>query len=437
MKRPMFAALVGLTVSLPGRVLGQATPAVCAARDITVGVFNERAGDELDALVGALRLRDALGPQNGSDQLRYDLFYSFEGARPGSTHLDALRAAFAARAKAIDPAGELAERYELLWDALSPGPDGWWDALVEARPEAADARAGLHTDIAGLIAAATSVLAEEPLTDEAWAVQRARLETLRVEAQRFLLVGHGSGNAVMSEAYDYLFYNATPQSFAAYHVAPGAQELRGDQRSASTDEVLLVLRAAGGTPALPPANVAVRESAADPYGHALTSYLEPGSGSEETLLADLRGRLAWLRRSTSTGRAGLFTVAVTWDGDGDLDLHVYEPDGSHVYWDAPGGVSGRLDIENSRSYGPEHYYAACSTDTLQTGTYAVHINHYDGAVGRTVTLQVASSDGGLLTSRSFPAGEPQKEAGDAAPRRVLGVTVAQDASSGAYTVAVE
>lgn len=58
---------------------------------------------------------------------------------------------------------------------------------------------------------------------------------------------------------------------------------------------------------------------------------------------------------------GPITIELVWDAQPDLDLHVYEPNNSHVFYGDKVGVSGSLDVDDRNGFGPEHFYTNCST----------------------------------------------------------------------------
>ena len=101
---------------------------------------------------------------------------------------------------------------------------------------------------------------------------------------------------------------------------------------------------------------------------------------------------------------GLFNVTLTWDGLGDIDLHVIEPSGTHVSFKKPQGASGVLDLDNRIGYGPEHYYASCDISELQVGRYLVAVNNFMADASQDALIQVSSTQGDIV-SRSVSVGE--------------------------------
>lgn len=50
------------------------------------------------------------------------------------------------------------------------------------------------------------------------------------------------------------------------------------------------------------------------------------------------------------------TVTLTWEEEhSDVDLHIFEPNGFHVYWDDLVGETGSLDRDDRDGWGPEHF----------------------------------------------------------------------------------
>ncbi len=89
----------------------------------------------------------------------------------------------------------------------------------------------------------------------------------------------------------------------------------------------------------------------------------------------------------STAARGALTVTLSWGQDNsDVDLHVLEPYGRHIYYSnkMPDADGPYLDFDNTYGYGPEHYYATDemvmyddygeqqSTDLYGTYQIAVH-----------------------------------------------------------------
>jgi len=91
----------------------------------------------------------------------------------------------------------------------------------------------------------------------------------------------------------------------------------------------------------------------------------------------------------STAAMGALTVTMSWgEGSSDVDLHVLEPYGRHIYYSNKGyDANGPyLDFDNTYGYGPEHYYATDEMVMYDTsgvqqstdiyGTYQIAVHYY-------------------------------------------------------------
>ena len=90
-------------------------------------------------------------------------------------------------------------------------------------------------------------------------------------------------------------------------------------------------------------------------------------------------------------KAADVTFRLDWnptDADCDIDLHIYDPDGHHIFF---GNMccecGGELDRDDIHGPGPEHIYYA----QAKPGKYRVYVNHFysnsQGTVGFTVTTE--------------------------------------------------
>ena len=88
----------------------------------------------------------------------------------------------------------------------------------------------------------------------------------------------------------------------------------------------------------------------------------------------------------ATIRTGDPQVTLIWDTDVDLDLHVQEPGGSHIYWEQRRGrQGGSMDTDKIKGPGPENVlWSANPPARPPQGTYKWYVHYYGPADGRPV-----------------------------------------------------
>jgi hypothetical protein len=105
----------------------------------------------------------------------------------------------------------------------------------------------------------------------------------------------------------------------------------------------------------------------------------------------LSDELRYVDRYASNRRSvlgqGFFQVTLTWNIAGDIDLHLLEPAGTHVYWRSRQGQVGELDRDDISGTGPENYFV-CSPGRLNPGTYEVKLNNFSGTMGTQATVRI-------------------------------------------------
>ena len=75
---------------------------------------------------------------------------------------------------------------------------------------------------------------------------------------------------------------------------------------------------------------------------------------------------------------------LTWNGQGDVDLHLYMPGEEHCYYDNRQTPSGAvLDVDNTSGYGPEHI----TMESGIAGDYRLAVLYFDGS-GNALTWRV-------------------------------------------------
>jgi hypothetical protein len=93
----------------------------------------------------------------------------------------------------------------------------------------------------------------------------------------------------------------------------------------------------------------------------------------------------------STLGSGAFRSTLTWNTTADIDLHVIEPSGAHVYFSSRTGPTASLDVDDIDGFGPENIFVP--TGRAASGVYQVYIDHYSGASPTTSTITITVNAG--------------------------------------------
>jgi hypothetical protein len=304
-----------------------------------------------------------------AEPVRYETFYSTAGTASGTTESRFQGLAGEYR-KLLD--GALTQHWEYFWDMAGGNVQNW--SVLAAK--SADARflaitAAYPATVASLAAKAkTDLDADLKVNTTLAARQLARAQALYTERQKLLMVGYSQGMLFADKAFAKL--------------------------GSPTDST-----------------VVKQEITAVPA---------------TTLQSSLTTNMAALNIPTPTSNQGFFTATLSWavpavavgkdaagnDIQNDFDLQVIEPSGDYVHFTDTGdvgkggggstliGSSGFLDAD-SRTVGPEHYYASCDETKLRTGNYWVAVTKVRAPVPvqTFVTLQIAFAKSGEVYTRTW------------------------------------
>lgn len=244
-----------------------------------------------------------------------------------------------------------------------------------------------------------------------------------LEGRKVVLVAHSQGNFYANRAWFEL--SSTEQvSVGIVSVAnPDTRVADGRPYTTLTNDIIIR-----------PIPFALRANTSnggftlrDVTGHRFTdSYLAAGSNSRTQILNHLQDALETLESPDAGAGDGIITVTLTWGSQPDVDLHVFEPDGTHVFYASRGGNAGFLDVDDVTGFGPEHYFASCSS--LVPGFYRVGVNYFAGFAPETATIQIQA--GLLLRSYQVVLTDVRGSSGDSNPIPVANIIVTGNISEG-------
>lgn len=381
------------------------------------------------------------------DPIRYEVFYNW------SKGFEDFVETFDQRLKEQGPL--LENKYELFWEALKGG-GSLTTKIITAVPAFASALSAFVDYVGAKTIALLTSLVSDPPNIANYIEHRARVDNLVLEGKKIVMVAHSQGNLFANSAYDYILPKVTTGSLKMVHIAPASPTTRGPHILADKDLVINGLRlvgtVAGNSDVIPPylSRPAGLNNRTDGLGHGLLEiYLNdkytPGRSSTGEFITEPAKRIrtavmnafdALIAPPTQIGTTGFFTVTMTWNGTGDVDLHATEPDGKHIFFGHSVGTSGTLDVDNTAAYGPEHFYATCDSSKMQLGTYRFGINNFSGASGKLATVQIASWHNGVLGTKTLDVGPDRPSFNLNSFIPVFDVTVTKDADTGIINASV-
>lgn len=304
---------------------------------------------------------------------------------------------------------EVAERYELFFQVVRD-TGNWWDKLkLHFVEPVINIDNWIQRLQAGFVRNLTTLLGNPPTIHD-YKEHQSRIDNWVLEGKKLLFIPHSQGNLFANAAYDYVMPKLSLDNLKIVHIAPASPSVHGRYVLADQDLVINVgLRMAGSVPPsthdIPVFKPLGNNHGRDFMGHGLLeTYLNPAFTPYNSIKNHVNTALKELKAPPTQASTGFFTATLTWDGSGDVDMHAFEPTGSHVYYQNKQGNSGYLDVDNTQSNGPEHYYASCDKTKLAVGTYDIKLANYYGAEGRNATLQIASSENGVLATKSVIMG---------------------------------
>jgi hypothetical protein len=244
-------------------------------------------------------------------------------------------------------------------------------------------------------------------TDSLWEHVKTYQTTI-AEGKKVLLVAHSQGNLFGNMAYENL-NSREKQSFGMVAVANVDNNVINADEPYTTlkdDKIILALITAQfALPTKPMSpNTENQVESPDPLGHSfIETYMAAGTTSGTKITQQIVAALDNIVTPTQIVEPGVITVSLTWGSEPDVDLHVYEPNGTQVSWFNLDGFSGYLDRDDRSGYGPEHYNVP-SCDRLEGGIYHVALDYYKGYGPEVATLQIKA---GLLV-RTFEVQLPSE-----------------------------
>jgi len=238
-----------------------------------------------------------------------------------------------------------------------------------------------------------------------------------IEGNKVVVVAHSQGNLFANISYAGVEPILQP-GFGIVAVATPSGRVATGGPYTTIDEDIIIASVYGSKDANLDNFEAINLE--DLSGHTFaTSYMITNHPAEQKILNDIISTIEGLPDIESELGSGPISASLTWGTQPDLDLHIYEPNGDHVYYRNLTGTSGSLDLDDTNGQGPDHYFVTC--DKLEIGTYSFGVNYYrgDGLEQGTILLQA----GGQVYPRSNLYSTARGGEGDNSPKMVFDVIV--------------
>lgn len=258
------------------------------------------------------------------------------------------------------------------------------------------------------------------------------------EGNRVLLISHSQGNLFANQSVLSLM-GEFGDSIGLIGVASPAAIVPNDgvYFTAKDDVVINALRPLFD---VLPANVendtGLFTDERDAVNHAFVeSYFKSRLPSRTLIDNALYSYMETLQMPDNELGSGAITVNLTWGANEDVDLHIFEPNGGHVYYRSYVGASGFLDLDDTTSYGPEHYYVGC--DSLEEGTYRVGVNYYYGQTAENAKVQIKINGMATRTFEKYLPGWVGSSGDSYGGNFVANINVSKDGYTGEYKYEIE
>lgn len=411
-----------------------ASDSLCKTDGYVVGFFNGVWNSKAEANIAVATLQNKVGLTHNGEKVAYELFYNHTGTSVGESAFQDVAEVFIQRAEEISP--DFSGRFDVFWSTLSGDSDGFLSKVVAVVGGTNDLLIGLmedlYTEVTTEVVAAISAIISNPPTSSDYARHSTRIQTLASQGAKVVLVAHSQGNLFVNNAYNASIglSNFSSENIGVVHIAPASSITNGPHVLADIDAVINGLRTFGinSIPAIT-VNLPLSHLKEDASGHTLIpTYLNTNLPTYGQVMGHINDELARLVTPNAIAETGSFTTTLSWNGEGDIDLHTFEPTGAHVYYGNKSSSVGYLDLDNILGFGPEHYFASCDPNILVDGIYQIGVNNYSRAEGKTATVQISTSTVADLKTKSIVMGPSKGSSGNSNPVLLIDVHVSRDES---------
>ena len=124
-------------------------------------------------------------------------FHSFDNPTEG--YFRDFEEVFVQRANEVDPSGELAQRFELLWELMESGGGPTWDLLISAFPGGRSFQEALREEELVILQRTVATIEK---TDGIYEQHISELNSFIDNKQKLLFIAHSQGNLFANHAFE-------------------------------------------------------------------------------------------------------------------------------------------------------------------------------------------------------------------------------------------
>ncbi len=372
---PAATALAGATSVNCPEVAGEET-----AIYFINGVMNT----PTEAMLSASELKQALRAQGSSltDNTSFRWFYNRSGLDNRTTEEMCTILAYALALYANLPA------LPVFVDAL----------LAAAQHDAAErcaAAYGLVADFGqAAIQRAEDLIGATPSQSEVIQFRNVLAQDIN-SGKKVLVIAHSQGNIIADQAIGGLPSDVTTEvgvvAVASPTNYPQSSARLGTRLAHQTLQRDFILQLPGAFPANGSNPVSDDAFFASASVHSFRDSYLAHAQSRAPLVSSALAVLSDVDNQREGAGQGYFQVTLTWSIAGDIDLHVFEPGGTEVYYGNPVGQYGELDRDDLVGTGPENYFV-CHEDELAAGSYRIEVDNFSGTAGTVATIAVRAGN---------------------------------------------
>jgi hypothetical protein len=255
------------------------------------------------------------------------------------------------------------------------------------------------------------------------------------EGGKVVLVAHSQGNLYANNAYNLIYGVGEPlssTSFGIVYVATPDSTRHGGFPYTTLTNDWIINFVQTSFPLTLAGNI-TNTSGDETFLHHnfIDAYLA-GNESGPKIVNDVFDVMEnYLTDAEKVVEGGDITVTLTWGHATDVDLHVFEPNGNHVYYSSKQGTYGRLDVDNQDGYGPEHYYS----EQNATGQYIIAVNYFSGLVPETAYVVINAGSIQRVYTVSLPS--ETGSAGNSSPQQVAVINATYNSLSQSYEFSIQ